>query len=212
MTDTNNIPYKIITQNEEGYYEEKKSKFISYLSYVESEEEALSFLSAIKKKHYDAKHNCFAMIIGADSSLTRSSDDKEPHGTAGMPILEVLKGAGLTNVICVVTRYFGGTLLGTGGLVRAYSEAARDAVSKATIATITYTADISITVDYSLVNSIQYYLNNNSIKLIDTVYSENVSFIVRVAHESASDTVKEFTELCNGRGSIEIVGEGYFPL
>ena len=212
MTDTNNIPYKIITQNEEGYYEEKKSKFISYLSYVESEEEALSFLSSIKKKHYDAKHNCFAMIIGADSSLTRSSDDKEPHGTAGMPILEVLKGAGLTNVICVVTRYFGGTLLGTGGLVRAYSEAARDAVSKATIATITYTADISITVDYSLVNSIQYYLNNNSIKLIDTVYSENVSFIVRVAHESASDTVKEFTELCNGRGSIEIVGEGYFPL
>lgn len=212
MTDTNNIPYKIITQNEEGYYEEKKSKFISYLSYVESEDEALSFLSAIKKKHYDAKHNCFAMIIGADSSLTRSSDDKEPHGTAGMPILEVLKGAGLTNVICVVTRYFGGTLLGTGGLVRAYSEAARDAVSKATIATITYTADISITVDYSLVNSIQYYLNNNSIKLIDTVYSENVSFIVRVAHESASDTVKEFTELCNGRGSIEIVGEGYFPL
>lgn len=212
MTDTNNIPYKIITQNEEGYYEEKKSKFISYLSYVESEEEALSFLSSIKKKHYDAKHNCFAMIIGADSSLTRSSDDKEPHGTAGMPILEVLKGAGLTNVICVVTRYFGGTLLGTGGLVRAYSEATRDAVSKATIATITYTADISITVDYSLVNSIQYYLNNNSIKLIDTVYSENVSFIVRVAHESASDTVKEFTELCNGRGSIEIVGEGYFPL
>ena len=212
MTDTNNIPYKIITQNEEGYYEEKKSKFISYLSYVESEEEALSFLSAIKKKHYDAKHNCFAMIIGADSSLTRSSDDKEPHGTAGMPILEVLKGAGLTNVICVVTRYFGGTLLGTGGLVRAYSEAARDAVSKATIATITYTADISITVDYSLVNSIQYYLNNNSIMLIDTVYSENVSFIVRVAHESASDTVKKFTELCNGRGSIEIVGEGYFPL
>jgi len=102
-----------------GEIEEKKSRFIAHVEPVTSEEEATAFITAMKKQYFDARHNCYAFVIGDNSELTRCSDDGEPSGTAGRPMLEVLTGEGITNVVCVVTRYFGGTLLGTGGLVRA---------------------------------------------------------------------------------------------
>ena len=112
-----------------GEYEEKKSRFIATLEPVSSEEEAAAFIAAIKKKYWDARHNCSAYIIGDDGRKTRCSDDGEPSGTAGRPMLDVLAGEKITNACVVVTRYFGGTLLGTGGLVRAYSAAVKDAIA-----------------------------------------------------------------------------------
>ena len=130
--------YKIIYRQGNGVYEEKKSKFIAQIAPAESEEAALSFIESVKKKYYDARHNCTAFVIGNNSQLTRCSDDGEPGGTAGKPILEVLLGAKVTNAAAVVTRYFGGTLLGTGGLVRAYTQAAQAALQDAGIGLMEY--------------------------------------------------------------------------
>ena len=110
---------------------EKKSRFIGYAQPVSSEEEAYAFVESVKKKHYDARHNCHAFAIGKENTLYRFSDDGEPQGTAGKPILEVISGNQVTDICIVVTRYFGGTLLGTGGLVRAYTEAAKLALADA---------------------------------------------------------------------------------
>ena len=202
-------PYNVITENATGEYEEKKSKFIAYVAPVSTEEEALNFISSIKKKHYDARHNCSAFIIGDDKSLIRSSDDGEPSGTAGKPMLEVLNGANLTNVVAVVTRYFGGVLLGTGGLVRAYTEAIKDALSNATFASITYCLDIMVKVSYTDVNSMQYYLSNNEIMLIDTIYAEDVIFEIRVDALLEEKVHKDISELTKGRAQIETTDKGF---
>lgn len=122
------------TQNTaEGFYKEKSSKFLSFAHHVESIEEAKSIVAKYKKEHHKARHVCFAYRLGTDGSIYRAADDGEPAGTAGKPILKQLEGAGLTNSMVVVVRYFGGTLLGTGGLVRAYKEAAADVLSRAAI-------------------------------------------------------------------------------
>ena len=202
-------PYNVITENATGEYEEKKSKFIAYVAPVSTEEEALNFIASIKKKHYDARHNCSAFIIGDDKSLIRSSDDGEPSGTAGKPMLEVLNGANLTNVVAVVTRYFGGVLLGTGGLVRAYTEAIKDALSNATFASITYCLDIMVKVSYTDVNSMQYYLSNNEIMLIDTIYAEDVIFEIRVDALLEEKVHKDISELTKGRAQIETTDKGF---
>ena len=123
-------PYKSVKQRSEAEYTVNRSRFIGRCFPVDSEEAALCLLGDIRKKHWDATHNCFAYRIG-DNAAARFSDDGEPGGTAGKPIMDVLTGRGLTNVLCVVTRYFGGILLGAGGLVRAYSKSAADAVTKA---------------------------------------------------------------------------------
>lgn len=204
-------PYNVISEPSTGEYEEKKSKFIAYLSPAHSEEEAKAFITSIKKKHYDARHNCSAFIIGDEKELVRSSDDGEPSGTAGKPMLEVLNGANLTNIVAVVTRYFGGVLLGTGGLVRAYTEATKDALNNATIATITYCSDISIKVGYSDVNNIQYYLSNNSIMLLDTAYAESVIFTIRVDNKNEADILKAFSELTKGQAEINVIDRGFKP-
>ena len=212
MTETTHNPYNIITGLSTGEYEEKKSRFIAYLSPVATESDASDFIASIKKKHYDAKHNCSAFILGPDAQFTRCSDDKEPSGTAGKPMLEVLQGAGLTDIVAVVTRYFGGVLLGTGGLVRAYSQAVKNALSNASIATVTFCADLSITVDYSLVNTFMYYFENNNIRLLDTTYAENVTFLVRTAGVNATQVQDAFTKLSLGKARIITVSEGYYPL
>ena len=116
-----------------GEIEEKKSRFIAHTEAVTSEEEAVNFINSMKKQYFDARHNCYAFVIGDNSELTRCSDDGEPSGTAGRPMLEVLLGEGITNVVCVVTRYFGGPLLGTGGLVRAYQAAVKQGLNNSVI-------------------------------------------------------------------------------
>lgn len=123
------LPYKIVCERGYGEYEEKKSRFLAEIVPASSIEEAMAFVESIRKKHYDARHHCFAYVIGRNKEMTRYSDDGEPGGTAGKPILEVLLGADVTDTVAVVTRYFGGTLLGTGGLVRAYTQAAKEGMA-----------------------------------------------------------------------------------
>lgn len=212
MQNDNFSPYKIINGDSTGFYEEKKSRFISYLSYVESEDEASSFIAGIKKKHYDARHNCSAMIIGPQKDLLRSNDDGEPSGTAGKPILEALNGSGLTNIVCVVTRYFGGTLLGTGGLVRAYTKAVLDALENADISTVTYCADLRITIGYPLNNSLKFFLDSKSIRILENEYGENVTYKIRIPFESKEEIKKDLVELAQGQIILDDLGEGYNPL
>lgn len=153
----------------------KKSRFICTLTHTESEEEALSFIESIKKKHYDARHNCSAFIIAGNPPLERSSDNGEPSGTAGKPMLDILNGASLENVCAVVTRYFGGTLLGTGGLVRAYSDALNEALGTAEFAEYKkgFTADIRT--DYNGLGKLRYYASQNDIFVDEAIYGADVT-------------------------------------
>ena len=203
-------PYKVVYEAGEGEYEEKKSRFIANVMPVESEEEAAAFIESIRKKYYDARHNCPAFIIGKNREITRCSDDGEPSGTAGKPILEVLMGAGVTNVAVVVTRYFGGTLLGTGGLVRAYTQAAQAGLADAKIATMRYGTELLIGVDYTDVGKVQYLLGNEQIEIIDSKYAQSVDFEIRIPHERVEEVRKKLTEITCGRAVMEITGAGYY--
>ena len=149
---------------------EKKSRFIGYAQPVSSEEEAYAFVESVKKKHYDARHNCHAFAIGKENTLYRFSDDGEPQGTAGKPILEVISGNQVTDICIVVTRYFGGTLLGTGGLVRAYTEAAKLALADAGIHQMQRMKLMDITCSYNDSGKVQYLLSTNEISIENTEY------------------------------------------
>ncbi|MBQ8597676.1 MAG: YigZ family protein [Lachnospiraceae bacterium] len=202
--------YKVVYEQGTGEYEEKKSRFIANVMPVESEEEAAAFIESIKKKYYDARHNCPAFIIGRNRELTRCSDDGEPSGTAGKPILEVLMGAGVTNVAVVVTRYFGGTLLGTGGLVRAYTQATQAGLADAKIATMRYGTELLVGVDYTDVGKVQYLLANEQIEIVDSRYAQSVDFEIRIPHERVEEMQKKLTEITCGRAVMEITGAGYY--
>ena len=204
------LPYKIVYSGGEGEIIEKKSRFIAAIAPAESEEEALAFIESVRKKHYDARHNCPAFIIGQNKELTRCSDDGEPSGTAGKPILEVLLGAGLTNTVVVVTRYFGGTLLGTGGLVRAYTQAVQEALKNVGIATMRYGSVISIETDYTDLGKIQYLLGNKGISVADSLYTDKVTLKIQIPKEQAEPLMKELTEQTAGRVHCEVLEDGYY--
>ena len=166
--------YRTVYQGGEGEIVEKKSRFIATVAPVESEEEALQFIEAMRKKYWDARHNCFAYVIGERSELQRFSDDGEPGGTAGKPMLDVLLGEELHNVVVVVTRYFGGTLLGTGGLVRAYSSATKEGLASSAIITKIQGLKLHITTDYTGLGKIQYILGQRGLQILDSVYTDKV--------------------------------------
>lgn len=203
-------PYKIVYGSGIGEYEEKKSRFIANVAPVSTEEEATAFIDSMRKKYYDARHNCPAFVIGRNSELTRCSDDGEPSGTAGKPILEVLLGAGVTNVAVVVTRYFGGTLLGTGGLVRAYTQATQAGLADADIATMRYGIQMIIGIDYGDVGKIQYLLGNEQIEILDSRYAGNVEFDIRFPRERLQELTKKLTEITSARARLDVTGEGYY--
>ncbi len=164
-----------IKENTTAEITEKKSKFIANLFYVESQEVAEETIKEIKKKYHDARHNCVAYRIVIDGNIIeKSSDDGEPSGTAGAPMLEILKGQNLCNILVVVTRYFGGILLGTGGLVRAYSESTIKAIEKADKIYKCEGYLIEAELDYKLVNSFKYYCEINNIHIVSTEYLEVV--------------------------------------
>ena len=148
--------YKTVQGESTGEIEEKRSRFIATIRHIESQEDALAFYEEMRKKYWDARHNCTACILGKKGEYRHSSDDGEPSGTAGRPMLEVLDGAGMTDVAVVVTRYFGGTLLGTGGLVRAYSGAVQEGLRHAEIAEKRFCTCLKITTDYNGVGKLQY--------------------------------------------------------
>lgn len=194
--------YATIIEDSTGEIVEKKSRFIGYVRHVETEEDALSFVNEIKKKHYDARHNCYAYVIGEEQPLLRFSDDGEPTGTAGKPILEVLTGRELFNVCIVVTRYFGGTLLGTGGLVRAYTDASKAAVEAARIVMKRFMVPFSITTNYMDLGKIQYLLGNEGISVLDSEYGENVVLKTEIFIDDVAKIEKALTEATAARAQF----------
>lgn len=175
---------------------EKKSRFIANIFYVESLEEAEEKIKQIKKKYYDARHNCFAFnIYNENGNISRFSDDGEPSGTAGAPMLAILNAQNLSNVLVVVTRYFGGILLGTGGLVRAYSEATKQAIENASIIKKDYGIICNYTVLYEDLEKIKYYFKQENIKMVDFNYAENVEITVEITEEKYQKILENIENL-----------------
>lgn len=176
---------------------EKKSRFIGYAAPVESEEAAQTFLQEIRTRHRDATHNCYAYQVGEHNEFQRSSDDGEPSGTAGRPILEVVKGSGLTNVIVVVTRYFGGTLLGTGGLVRAYSASAAAALAAGEQVRLIPAAELSLTVEYQSWQRLESWLAAAGYVVQDVRFTDKVDVRFLVPQGELADLGRKLSELLN---------------
>ena len=204
--------YKILAKTGGGEYEEKKSRFIGESFIIRSQDEAEEILAAITKKYWDAKHNCYAFILGQNSEISRCSDNGEPSGTAGKPILEVIKGQGLTNTLVVVTRYFGGTLLGTGGLVRAYTKAAQIALENSTIATMTLGAKLTVSVSYSNIDRMLHFFETESIQVDNPVYAEDVSYEITVENSILNEIKDKIIQLTNGQAKVTEKEKGYYPI
>lgn len=202
--------YRMLSKGAQAELVEKKSRFIATIRPVSSEEEAVAFIEEMKKKYYDARHNCSAFVIGSKGELTRSSDDGEPSGTAGRPMLEVLTGSGIRNIAAVVTRYFGGVLLGTGGLVRAYSGAVKMALEQCETIMRRYGVQMLIKTDYNGVGKIQYLLGSKDVVIQDSVYAEDVQMTVMVPIEEYDRLCKELVEATNGRVGLEEVEKLYY--
>ena len=192
----------IIKEGGEGFYEEKKSRFLAKVFIADSEEQVIKYLESIRKKYWDARHNCYAYVLGEHNEITRCSDDGEPAGTAGKPILEVLLGTGVHNCLIVVTRYFGGTLLGTGGLVRAYTQAAKDAVNNSLLAELVPGVKYFITTDYNGAGKIQYTLSGKGVQIINTEYAENVKFEVALPKEKEQEFRTLITATTNRKAPL----------
>ena len=171
---------------------EKKSKFIATLFYIENEEQANELIKNIKKQYHDARHNCFAYRVMTENGIVeRFSDDGEPSGTAGAPMLNILEKNNMCNVLVVVTRYFGGILLGTGGLVRAYSDVTIKAINRATIAKETIGLEVEFEIEYAQLEGFKYYCNKNNIQIVKVVYENNIKCYVEVTKEELKNIVNE---------------------
>lgn len=204
--------YKIITKEGTGEIVEKKSRFIASVYAVQSQEEAEQKIAEVSKKYWDARHNCYAYVLGSMSEISRCSDNGEPSGTAGKPILEVINGAGITNILVIVTRYFGGVLLGTGGLVRAYTQAAQAGIANAEIGSMTYAQKLTLTLDYNLVNNVQYYLRQEEIPIGADRYAADVQYDIVVSSDKVGTIIDGLTQKTEGKIKIEKGEEGYFAI
>ena len=193
----------IVKKGGESEYEEKKSRFLGKVFSVNSEAEASAYIEEIRKKYWDARHNCYAFVIGENNETTRCSDDREPSGTAGKPILEVICNAGVHNCLLVVTRYFGGTLLGTGGLVRAYTQSAKEALENSALAVLVEGVKYLVTTDYNSISKIQYAVEKSDAEIIDTEYTDKVIISIMIKKESGEEFCRQITEITNGRAIIE---------
>ena len=196
-----NLEYKTIAGRCEARFVEKKSEFIGYLAPVSTEEDAVKFIAEIRALHPKARHNCYAYIL-RENNTARHSDDGEPQGTAGAPIYEVLRREGLTDAACVVTRYFGGILLGAGGLTRAYAKAAADAVAAASIRLFARAVSLEITLDYSLYGRLAAVYAEFGAKICSEEFSEQVKSSVYVREEHAKALCERLCDVCNGKVSI----------
>ena len=204
--------YKTVYRGKEGEIIEKKSRFIATVRLVETEEEALAFIEEMKKKYWNATHNCFAYVIGERRECVRCSDDGEPSGTAGKPMLDVLLGEDMYNTAVVVTRYFGGTLLGTGGLVRAYSKAVQEGLAQSDLIEKQYGNILEIGTDYNGVGKIQYLIGENKIPVLESEYTDKVRCRVLLPLSETEQFQKLLTEATNARASQEIVDSCYYAV
>ena len=197
---------KIVYQGGQGEIIEKKSRFLADVAAVNSEEEVSVFLESIRKKYWDASHHCSAFVLGKRSEISRCSDDGEPSGTAGRPILDVLTGSGVRNACIVVTRYFGGVLLGTGGLVRAYGRAAREGLDSCILLDKIPGAKLSLTCDYNSIGKIQYIAGNAGYSALESIYGADVQLTYLIPAAETDRFRKEITEATGGRTRIEDLG------
>lgn len=204
--------YKTTAENGTASYEIQKSRFIAYTSHVETEAEARDFVTAIKKKHFDARHNCSAWVLGADSSQQKSNDDGEPGGTAGNPILEAIKQHGLTNVVVVVTRYFGGIKLGAGGLIRAYSHTASLGLEATPCLEVKPFCLIEAEIDYSLLGTIENWIRNEQLHTGETAYLDKVTVRLLVEPADCDEIRTELINLTAAQCQITIHDPEYMSL
>ncbi|MGN0158801.1 MAG: YigZ family protein [Brotaphodocola sp.] len=202
--------YKILFEGGEGELVEKKSRFIATTKPVKSEEEAIAFIEEMKKKYWDARHNCSAYVIGERGQIQRCSDDGEPSQTAGRPMLDVLLGEEVRNICVVVTRYFGGTLLGTGGLVRAYSGAVQEGLKNSVVVEKFLGHRLQITTDYNGIGKIQYVAAQMGLTTLDTEYTDQVVVSFMVPASQKDQLIAQITEKTNGRAVIEDMGSLYY--
>ena len=202
--------YKIVYCGGESEIVEKKSRFIATVRPVRNEEEALAFLEEMRKQYWDARHNCYAYSVGRNREYTRCSDDGEPSGTAGRPMLDVILGEDIYNVAVVVTRYFGGVLLGTGGLVRAYSKAVQEGLSESLLIEKKKGISLKITTDYTGIGKIQYIAGERQIPILDSEYTDKVVLKLLVPNPETDAVQKAITEGTNGRAVMEKEKELYF--
>lgn len=200
-----NGSYKTVFQTETIVLEVKGSKFIAEIRHIESEEEAVILLKEFKKKYYDATHNCSAYVLRKDGGLRHSSDDGEPSGTAGKPMLDVILGEGISDVLVVVTRYFGGTLLGTGGLVRAYSGAVKELLQVAEIIEIKKGNFIYFKLDYALQPKLAYLCRELGIIIYETTYLEEVGISLLIEPTLYETFFKKISEQTAGVISEEMI-------
>ncbi len=195
---------KILYEAKEGYYEEKKSKFIATLKPVNTEEEAQEFIAAMKKQYWDARHNCSAYVIGDANPITRCSDDGEPAQTAGRPMLDVLLKEDIHNIAVVVTRYFGGVLLGTGGLVRAYQKATQDGLANSVIIDRQTGIHVLVECDYNDLGKVEYYIRSKELAIQNTEYAAGVVFDILVPKEQAASVEKDITDQTAARAKVTV--------
>lgn len=206
------IPYNIVYSGGSDEIVEKKSRFIANVFSVKTEEEAAAIIEETKKKYWDARHNCFAFVLGERGGITRCTDDGEPAGTAGRPILEVLTGANIRNVLVIVTRYFGGTLLGTGGLVRAYSQATQAGLAASKIVAKEHGKKVIIETDYNGIGKLQYIAAQMELTTIDTEYSDKVIMKLLVKEDLCDQFVKKVVEATAGQAVIDDREDIYFAI
>ena len=201
--------FRVPFEASESEFVEKRSRFISHLWPVETEEEAQTHIREMKSKYYDARHNCWCYLIG--KNVMRYSDDGEPQGTAGQPMLKVLERENVTNVCCVVTRYFGGILLGAGGLTRAYSQGAKDALVAAGAATMGLWTQAAVPSTYSLFERVKLEIAALGGIIDDTDYGADICLYVSLLADTVETLQKRLTELSAGSLTLEVLGEEYRP-
>lgn len=206
------MSYRVVYQGGEGEIIEKKSRFIATVKPVESEEEAVAFINEMKKKYWDARHNCSAFVIGEHQELTRCSDDGEPAQTAGRPMLDVLLKEGVTNVAVVVTRYFGGVLLGTGGLVRAYQKSVQEGLAHSQMIEKRKGFLLYIKTDYNGIGKLQYLFAQKEISILNSEYAADVTMTVLVPYERKQEIEKAVTEATSGSAGLDWGDETIYAL
>ena len=194
----------------EAEFVEKRSSFLGHVRYVETEDEAKAFVAEMKKKFYDARHNCWCYII--KDGAVRYSDDGEPQGTAGIPMLEVLKREGVTNVVCVVTRYFGGVLLGTGGLLRAYTKSAKDALDAAGICVVRRWVKVEIACSYAMLERLKTECTAIGGVVADIEYSADVCLKLLLPEDKADAFSQRTADVTAGTSALKITGEEFKPV
>ena len=202
-------PYRTLRAAARDEFVINKSRFIGHAAPVQTEEEALAFLDSIRREFRDATHNCYAYTVGTNMGIMRYSDDGEPGGTAGLPMMEVIKRQKVCNCCAVVTRYFGGILLGAGGLVRAYTQGCAAGLSAAGIVVMEPTLRFLCEVDYPLWDRVQYALKSLPVQVRDTAFLSAVSFTLLVRTRDAEEALSALTRVTDGRAEVLEDGEAY---